>query len=141
MEKPKRQIATTRQWSAGSLECWVLNCDASWCDKKKSGGVGWILRRGDGVPMTAGFRYIPNCWNVSWMEACAVVEGLKSVPLASPKLIIELDSIQVVHLLEGKEKDLTKISIFVEEAKKFCSVLKVKDIRHIPRGSNKMTTF
>ncbi|MDV3194034.1 MAG: ribonuclease H family protein, partial [Sweet potato little leaf phytoplasma] len=136
-----RQSATARQWAVSSADDWVLRCDASWCERKKMGGIGWILRKGDGTPVTAGFRNIPHQWKVSWLEALAVIEGLKSISLAPPKLIIELDSIQVVHLLEGKEEDQTELNFFAEEAQRLSSGLEVQEFRHIPRRQNKIAHF
>lgn len=128
----------TRHWTENPMGYWILNNDASWCERTKSGGIGWILRRWDGIPVTVGFRPIFRQWKVSWLEALTVTEGLKSIPQNSPKLIIELDSIQVVHLLEGNEEYVTKLALFVEEAKSFIEVLQVHNIQHIPERFNKM---
>lgn len=84
----------------------IFKIDFCWCERKKYGGIGWILRRSDGTPVIAGFKVIRRQWRVPWLEALALVDGLKSIPQIYSKLITELDSVQVVNQLEGKEEDI-----------------------------------
>lgn len=123
------------------MGCWKLNSDASWCDRSGCGGLGWILRRWDGSPVVAGFRFIRRRWKVAWLEALAIVEGLKSTPLTAPKLAIELDSVQVVRLLTGKEEEETELSMFIEEAKTLMVDFQIQAISHVSRRRNNLAHY
>lgn len=94
---------------------------ASWSEKKNRGDASWILLRWDGSLVTAGYQQINRPWAVSWLEAIAAIEGLKLIPISSPKVIVELDSLMIVQLLLGQSKDLTELASFIEEAKTLIS--------------------
>lgn len=40
--------------------------------------------------MTAGFRNIDGQWRVSWLEAAALIDGLKTIPMVSPNVKVEI---------------------------------------------------
>lgn len=51
------------------LAClWKINCDSTWNEGIKRGGIGWIIRRWDGSPVAAGCveASIDNGESIGW---------------------------------------------------------------------------
>lgn len=104
---------------------WKLNCDATWNEKKKQDGIDWVVRHWDGSLITAGFQFINHPWKINWLEALVVCEVLKSVPTIATNVRVELDALQIVHLLNNQERDDTEISNFIWEAQDLISSKRV----------------
>lgn len=51
---------------------------------------------------------------------------------------MEIDAIEIVHLLNHKEKDLTELSHFIEEAQALALKCNVESFSHVPGEYNKM---
>lgn len=73
------------KWIPIPAELWKLNCDASWSESRSQGDIGWIIRHSNVSPVTASYKSIDKKWSISWLEAFAVCEGLRAIPLNSPK--------------------------------------------------------
>lgn len=116
-----------------------LNCDASWCAIRDRGGIGWILRSPMGSIICAGYKNIQKRWKVSWLEALAVGEGIKNIPVDSPQVRVETDSLAVVRLVSGEGDDAMELGIFTEEVKSLVSSRPIESVVYVPRCHNEMT--
>lgn len=128
-------------WIPPATGKWKLSCDAAWSERRKQGGLGWILRHWDGSPLMAGYRCIKRPWKISWLEITAICEGLRALLNQTPKICVESDNLQVVTLLKDKEEDLSEILNFIQEAKVLIEALNIKSIEHVNRLHNGMTHY
>lgn len=106
-----KQLHDSKKMDSNSNGClWKLNC---WVDLAS---VGWSSGSG-GISN----RQINRPWAVSWLETIALIDGLKTIPGSPPRLVVELDSLKIVHLLKGNDHDITELGGFIEQAHKLIS--------------------
>lgn len=92
--------------------------DVAWFDHSKIGGIRWAICDSRGCLIR-----VKNTGEIKWLEALAIVEGLKKLTETQfaagdrtrPPLVVESDSSDVIEALIGESLDLSEVSTLLEE--------------------------
>lgn len=133
-------LLSQRLWSPPPCCSWKINTDASWLEKERRGGVGWIARDSLGSLIFAGFKPLKRKWSIKCLEMLAVAESLKclleNVNRPFPKIIVESDFADVVAILNRISADCSEVALFAEEVQRLVKLSGAVSFSSIPRGSN-----
>ncbi|KAL9688187.1 hypothetical protein QQ045_032604 [Rhodiola kirilowii] len=73
-----------------------VNCDASWNEEEKKGGIGVVLRDNDGVVMALSANYLHQANSIIECEGIALLEGMKlAQKMKQEKVILEVDNKEI----------------------------------------------
>lgn len=93
----------------------ILNTDASWNDRIRRGGVGWILQDASGSIVQAGQKCITNQWSIDYFEAYAIFEGLSSINVLNRHILVKSNSLKIVRLLNESCVSILEVDRVVQK--------------------------
>ncbi|XP_022148737.1 uncharacterized protein LOC111017329 [Momordica charantia] len=116
---------------------WKLNTDAAWHANQGVGGLGWIIRNEKREIKKAGGQTITDARDITYLELMAIWLGIEAVVSSSSvSLIIESESLEAIHLIQGIQQNVTEILWLVQDIKNFGERARLKRFQHVQRDGN-----
>lgn len=107
-----------KYWSRPQAGILKLNCDAAFNPENKSGGWGFLIRDNDGDVVLNGWGRVNHLLNAAQAETIACLQGVQAaVGAGIGRLILETDSMMVVHAMERVTPDRSMAGEVIEELK------------------------
>jgi ribonuclease HI len=104
-----------------------------------TGASGAVLRNSQSEVIAAMAKAYTNVADVLTAEALAARDGvLLALEHGAAKVILEMDSTQLVNLLRSSEGIYSVISGIWHEVTELCSLFSFVDFSYVPRGGNEV---
>ena len=114
-----------------------VNWDAAVDGGRKMIGMGAIMRDSDGKVMATMCDTMILIQDPVLAKALAAIRAIKlCLSLGIRKIILEGDSLQVVHALQASNGGQFVIGPIVEDARHLCRQFSDFEVKHVLRGAN-----
>lgn len=114
-----------------------MNMDTTWFEGRRVGGVGWVAQDSSDMVVQAGYCYIREKQSVKFLEAFALLHGLRNIQnLEGYDIHLETDSHGVVKLVEEEDVDISEICWIVDEIKILLARKSMVSVNFIHREAN-----
>ncbi|KAL9676294.1 hypothetical protein QQ045_004507 [Rhodiola kirilowii] len=105
------------EWNKPPIGFIKLNCDATWDEDAKAGGLDTIARDSDGLIMGIRALTMYHCHSSWECKGLALLEALRmGEQLKANKIIIESDCYKVVHSLNVKADEEVGLSMWYKDS-------------------------
>jgi ribonuclease HI len=126
-------------WSAPPPGWLKLNTDGSLVPNSTTGGAGVVVRDCTGSVLLAACSPLENCIDAEEAEARAALWGLKLISRQAPAgVLLEMDCLHSVAALQSKDQDRSRLWNVYGEAKNLLQNLKVFEVKHSKRETNRV---